>query len=773
MADPTDPGTEPLPPLTVVRAEPEGGVALAQALGKQHPGPGMDHRLGSDPVMPTDIASTARTIAVEQADRNLESRRKREGALLRALETAKVRHQQARDEVGARSATHQQLLQSASWCEESAEGAATLGAALYQAAQELEAARAEYAEAEGRLVSVNEQQAAAEAVLEEAHRQLLELDVAGQSENDVRRSLESANQEAREANTAAEAAQARADRLDTELTAWRERAAELDQQREVLQRIALVDPAPVEAALDRVLDAPLVDPDDATLALAHDLERRLQELDAIGSTPPAPTPEQLAAAEATVSSLRTQIDEMRRPADHSTPDWWEELARLHAAVVDAEAAAGAKRARGGSRKRLEEALAAERVLLDQLGYPSHLDALLSGGRPASGVVDKDALPQAQEALLAAEAELHALYDADAVAANHRRARGDVLRLRALGAALLGVGPNEVTPELLREQRPDPTVADELAAVLTASGSPESDRTPVERARAWLDAREHAEASLRELEQERDVAADHIRLLAPDVEAARADAENHASTARTARRQVEVLEAEMVNRMRPAADPATRAATAAALRDHIAALELRIKTAKAEADDAHVAATSTLASATARFDQARRDTDDLARRAGLAARLLPDPPESGDQLLSDLNRLAEALRAAFDSIDGELGGMAGSVADAAAEEATLTAALSELRARAADEPEPVDHADALRRLLDPAARLNDVVLDPVLGFEGADRQLLLDTLVELGTQRPIVVVDARADLGAWADGLADGVAVTVSAEDASSLLTARR
>ena len=98
------------------------------------------------------------------------------------------------------------------------------------------------------------------------------------------------------------------------------------------------------------------------------------------------------------------------------------------------------------------------------------------------------------------------------------------------------------------------MADELAAVLVASGSTDTDLTLVERARAWLAARDDAESSLRELERERDAAADRIGLLAPDVEAAKADAEQHAAAARTARRQVEVLEAEMVNRMRPAADP---------------------------------------------------------------------------------------------------------------------------------------------------------------------------------------------------------------------------
>jgi hypothetical protein len=748
-------------------------MAVARELAGQRPGAGIDLRLQGEPILPADIQAAARAIAAEDPARTLESRRAREDELLRDLDEARARHQAAREEVGSRSASHHQLLQSATWCEERAATAASLSAALFEAQAELDEARASLATAEARVSAVAEQQAAAEAVLEEAHRQLLELDVAGQSENEVRRSLETANQKAREENAAAEAARSRADDLAAELAAARARAGEVEAERDRFERLVQVDPEPVARALDRVVDTPLVDPDEATLTLADDLERRLADLAELGSPPPAPAPEERTAAEAAVAAARAVLEELRRPAPTKAPDWWDELAALHAEVVDAEAAAGSKRARSSARKRLEDALTAERTLLDRLGYPSHLDALLSGGRPAGAVVDPQAVPNAQETLAAAEARLHALYDAEAGAASHRRVRADILRQRALGAALLGVTPTEVDPARLRQQRPDPRVADELTGALLEAGDDTRDLPLVDRARAWLAAREQASLRLAELVDEHRATAARVAVLLEEVSAAEADAEARANSARAARRRVEVLEAEMVNRMRPEADPATRAATAAAIRDHIAALEARIGAAKSEADADHTAASTALASATSRFEQARRDTDDLARRAALAARLLSEPPAEPDELLGDLEGLAAALRAEYESIDAGLGSLADSVASAAAEEAELVAVLDELRARAADDPEPVDHVEALRQLLDPELRTSDVVLDPVSGFAGRARVPVLDALIELAEERPIVVVDDVDDLAAWAQGLRSGVAVVVSADDASTLLTARR
>lgn len=767
MADTTQPGTHRSAAIRVVRAHGDDGVALARELAGRHPGPGIDLRPHGEPILPSEIISAARAIAAEDPARNLESRRRREDQLLAELEAVKAERQVAREGIGEQSSTHHQLLQAASWCEEKAEAAAGLSRALAEAEAELEAAKAAFRDAETRLEAVNEQQAAAEAVLEEAQRQLLELDVAGRTENEVRRELETANQEARTAEAELEAARRRLDSLQSELNATRGQLEEVERQAADLRFVVETDPEPVIRAIDRVENAPLVDPDDATLNLATDLERRLADLAEAGTPPEAPTPEEIAAAEAEVLACRDALDQLRNPQPKSAPEWWDELARLHAEVVDAEAAASSRRARASAQRRLEEAVAAERKLLDELGFASHLDALLAGTKSTSASVDPQAIPRAQEDLSRAEVRLHALYDADAAATAYKRIRSDIVRMRALGAALLGVLPSDVTPERLRQLRPDPNVADELAAVLASVGAEPDGQSLVDRGRRWLAERDSARHQLGALEAELSRLAGRVDALLPQLEMATSEVERTDTAARNARRRVEVLEAEMVNRMQPAADPATRAATAAALRDHVAALEARITAARSEAEGKHSVASKALSAATVRYDQARRDTDDLARRAALAAKLLPAEAARPADLLSDLGALADALRREYQALDDTLGSLADGVAAAAEREAELSAALSELRSLDADEREPIDQADALRRLLDPETRTSDVVLDPTVGFGPLAWDPIVESLLAVAERRPIVVVDSVGDLAAWAERHESGLVEQVSSSEASS------
>jgi ABC-type transporter Mla subunit MlaD len=175
----------------------------------------------------------------------------------------------------------------------------------------------------------------------------------------------------------------------------------------------------------------------------------------------------------------------------------------------------------------------------------------------------------------------------------------------------------------------------------------------------------------------------------------------------------------------------------------------------------------------RFDQARRDTDDLSRRATLAARLLPERAELPDDLLSDLGTLAAALRHEYQALDDTLGSLADGVAAAAEREAELSAALSDLRALDADEREPLDQADAVRRLLHAVERTSDVVLDPAVGFGPVAWQPIIDALLEVAGQRPIVVVDSVGDLAAWAERHESGLVEQVSSSEASSSSTTGR
>ena len=109
MADSTQPGTDRTAPIRVVRAQGDDGVALARELAARHPGPGIDLRHRGEPILPSEIVTTARAIAAENPARTLDSRRHREDELLAALEEVRDERQAAREGIGEQSSTHHQL----------------------------------------------------------------------------------------------------------------------------------------------------------------------------------------------------------------------------------------------------------------------------------------------------------------------------------------------------------------------------------------------------------------------------------------------------------------------------------------------------------------------------------------------------------------------------------------------------------------------------------------------------------------------------------------
>ena len=350
-------------------------------------------------------------------------------------------------------------------------------------------------------------------------------------------------------------------------------------------------------------------------------------------------------------------------------------------------------------------------------------------------------------LAAAESRLHALYDADAAAGNHRRMRADILRMRALGAALLGLTAERDRSRPTAPAPARPTVADQLAATLRASGA-EPEHAP-RRAGPGLAVGPGDRLDPHHGDRSGDPGRHRkARSLTADTEAANASAEERASAARTARRQVEVLEAEMVNRMRPASDPATRAATPPP----------SVTTSPPSRPASRPPTrprprTRRPPRWGRRWPDSRTPVATPTTSPGkrpLAARLPSTHSDTGEQLLEDLGALADALRKEYKALDESLGELADAVAAAANGEAELAASLAELRAGGADDPEPIDHAPmrcgrcSTRR---PAPATSCSTRPP--GFRGSAREPVLDALVDLGRQRPIVVVDITDDLGAWA------------------------
>lgn len=400
------------------------------------------------------------------------------------------------------------------------------------------------AAAEARVADVAEQRAAAEEVLVEARRQLAALEAAGSAENDVRRSLERAGQAAREADAAAAAGRQRVERCSAEVAAAAVRSTAAVETLAMLRAVAEGDPVAVSTALA-----------------------------AFEATPPPTDPGRtLEEAQRAATAARAAFEAARQPLEHVNPPWWDHLAALHAAVVDAESGLRGRFGRSGSQRRLEEAMAAERAFLVEIGQPSHLDALMSGGRSGDRR-DPAVLEAATDALAEAEAEVGRVRAAHVAAA-------------ALTAAL---GVDSAPREVL--------------AVL---------------ARAWLAEHRRIDGELAAAEAERGSAAGALSDRQSALAGARAALVDLEAAAADARHQVEVLEAELGNRVGPVGDLADPAAATSAMRDRIGALESRISSAEAEAAGQHAAAVAALAAATEALLVARRRANDALQSAPIGA-----------------------------------------------------------------------------------------------------------------------------------------------------------
>ena len=428
------------------------------------------------------------------------------------------------------------------------------------------------------------------------------------------------------------------------------------------------------------------------------------------------------------------------------PDWWDKLDRLHAAVVDAEAATAGTFVRWGAQRRFQEALAAERALLVEIGYPSHLDALLSGGRPAGERHDPAAVSVATQALDQAEAHLALLRE-------HADTAAELHRLLGVAGTRLGCAAAAVTPDALRRPRPDPAAAADLAAAMGISGAPEHQLAAI--ARAWLAEHRGAAESVATAEAEHRVATAAIAAGRAALAAAEVDLAASDLAAREARAQVAVLEAELGNRMAPAADPTTLAATAAAVRDRVGALEARMATAEAEAAGERAAAAAALAAATASLVAAQRAVHDVTTRLNALALRLGQPPARSGDLAADLDTTASALRRAVAA--GQPDGGARDIAELAAAATAARAALDRHRDTPPGLVGDAALAEAIRRLLDPAHRVSDVLVEP-LGAAADDeaRSALLDSIVTAGSGRDVVVVTDDAHVLSWAIELGEDV-----------------
>ena len=174
--------------------------------------------------------------------------------------------------------------------------------------------------------------------------------------------------------------------------------------------LALVahDPAPVQASIDRIDRVRDTEPVPIPAALAfadawRDLHEQLTELER------AETDEERAA--------RTRLDAARLAAVEAeqdlrvsglAPDLVAELEAAHNEVLDAQDRTNSRFSGTRARTRLDEARAAERKVLDRLGFTTYADYMMSSSSRGAEAGKRAVLQAARVDVAEAETEWHSL-----------------------------------------------------------------------------------------------------------------------------------------------------------------------------------------------------------------------------------------------------------------------------------------------------------------------------------------------------------------------------
>jgi hypothetical protein len=757
----TPPGLHPRLTVVLLSGASDDGSTLAAQLA------------GDDgPIDGAALGAAAERIAAADRDLRVRDHNETLARLGRERDAAADARAAAAATVAQLVARQTRMLDGARWCDAEGAAIASMAAGLNDAEETLATARERSATATARLDRVTEQRAAAKAVLEDARAELAELESAHLAEPALRRELEQAVRAHREATAATEAATTRREELEAGRA---EAAAALARVDADLATLPDVDPETVEslrhalAAARAALDGP---PDPAALALAAALEEveaersRLTksgiEVPPVGSLEGAS--ERLAAAEAALAAARAEASAGRGPSD-----WWQHLGALHNDVVDAEAkVSGRSRS---TRQRYEAALAAERALLDELGFDSYVDALVSGGRlPNERAESASGIATAEADLVVARAALDDARDRERRAAPLLAVLAEQERLLRKASALVGSEPTADLVPLLLDHRSIPgATRDDLERALAAVGeSPAAMSTSMESAERFL-ARYVASADpdrAAALAQSRAELAAQQSRLTTEAAAAAADVERLADAEDEARRTVSRLETELQTRVHGDTDPARRAASAAALRDRIATLETQLARAREEAESTVAESAAVVETALEHRDRARQNLLTLARHAArLGEEIAPQRRPAFDPL-ANVGALGGALRAEADILAGDVDAAHGQVELAAdGLDAAVAALEGEQSLPPAGEPTDDDAVLALADLLTAGATATPaVVLEPLAAEDPVLAARLHDTVLRASTERPVVLLTTDRMTIAWAIELPveDGAVVPVRA-----------
>jgi hypothetical protein len=598
----------------------------------------------------------------------------------------------------------------------------------------------------------------------------------------------------------AEAAAAEAD-PDQDASPVSRMLADLERRRVELVRLqeAVGDHASdaVSGALDRLLGAgteaaPVV----AALTLAdtwRDLHQQLSALDTGVSS------EEYAAEQRVAEARQAVIEaevEYNQPV--LTPEQIAKVEAAHALVLEAQDRTEGRFGGSRLRKKLEDARAEERRVLERLGFSTYADYMMSSSSRGVGPANRSTLETARASLKAAEEHLATLPGAS----DRARRRLELLQRRDAVAprvaALLGhepTGPeSEAELRSLREPvAPSDAAMAELASELTIAGvavvGPPYERDDlVLLARFYLSEQDTANDRRREVEAAitaLDRAISEVRLahergqqelptidplpeLAQPTPSAPADDDSAAAQAVTlrqarwaeveaARAAVAEAEAAVAQHRKATADLAGLQADLA--RSGVEEEQAAAAVAEAEADvalangdafDVAVAAASqaeaALARSSTREEQARQALEAFSSESGVEAMIQAAQARvaNGEQLVAAAAAAEQVTASQLAEVD------AAYAAAAEAEEAALAEAAAVDRGKLLDDIdwELMSRLAAIRSV-GLAGAVPLVLDDPFAGLDDAEVAKVLDRLSSLADAVQVVVVTDREAALVWA------------------------
>ncbi|HEX6421466.1 MAG TPA: hypothetical protein VFZ77_23385 [Acidimicrobiales bacterium] len=715
---------------------------------------------------PVDFAAACREAALLRVEDHERIRGELAAKLRRARELQAVTANR-RDEAAARARRMAAHLDD---CDALLERAGELTNAAEEARRTLDARRQDVETARSKLVLVEEQREAAAQTIDDAARQLRDLETSELDETTLRREVEMANRALQEAEQAhAEAT----DVLRGIQQAIAARAATRDhilyEREELVARLEapLPDTTLVRDAL-AAFDAEtrVGEPDLVARELAREWIEVDGELERIESAlPEPPSADELAAAERRLAQLEQTIDDLES-AGHGAglpPEARDEIEAAHEAVLEAEEYVDQSGGHEDDLARLQEAREVEHAVLRRHGYETYLDVILADPGP-DGDAQADLLDALRARRVAEDtvASLRAAAEPPAIVTTLHTRRDRIYRE---AAEMLGCDPGQNVAELLYAHPVvPPNRTRQLAAALAEHGIVPVGVSVREAAVSWLV--EHD----REL-AERDECRRAIERLDRDLlalddeddrareEAQRADAvvsAAHADVGATLHR-VRTLEDELADRATHDERRLQRIAAAEQLRAQIAAVSEALQRSEDEYSTSLAAAESGVVTAEAAVERATAALADAVRRLRRISEALPPAlrPRAGDDPLGELPRLRETLAAEVERAEVALASATEDLERARADIDDTQAQLDEhLAVVPTDDVGDEDLEQALFDLIgtgDVPAVLDDPFVD-----HPEHRDRLLEVIVEASGRRPVVLLTDDPQILGWAISLPDDV-----------------